>query len=247
MGNGVVFCIILHIEFSKLLIRKRMRPEKVTRVFLVLIGVVALSVARIGVVGSLSAQTNALPFEKWTKDELQAARNEGIAEKDNYHDTLEKSVIFYTNLVRINPRLFAQTYLLAYLKNAPIEPSSKNVNSLKVTLNGMVPLNALTPAENLHRMAKDHAVKSGKSGEVGHAHFEQRLGKFTKSDYAFSGENCAYGVNEAFIIFMQLLIDDGVESLGHRKNLLNKDFKKIGVSQQPHKKYRWNCVMEFGG
>ena len=111
----------------------------------------------------------------------------------------------------------------------------------------MVPLNALTPSENLHRMAKDHAVKSGKSGEVGHAHFEDRLAKFTKSNYTFSGENCAYGMNEAFIIFMQLLIDDGVEDLGHRKNLLNKDFKKIGVSQQPHKKYRWNCVMEFGG
>ena len=46
---------------------------------------------------------------------------------------------------------------------------------------------------------------------------------------------------------MQLLVDDKVPNFGHRKNILNPAFKKVGVSIRPHKVYHYNCVMEFGG
>jgi len=36
-----------------------------------------------------------------------------------------------------------------------------------------------------------------------------------------------------------------VPSLGHRE-ILFTDFTKIGVSIQPHKKYGWNTVLDFG-
>jgi uncharacterized protein YkwD len=44
---------------------------------------------------------------------------------------------------------------------------------------------------------------------------------------------------------MQLLIDDGIESLGHRKNILEPKYQWIGIAIEPHKTYRTNCVMDF--
>jgi hypothetical protein len=44
---------------------------------------------------------------------------------------------------------------------------------------------------------------------------------------------------------MDLLIDEGVPSLGHRI-ILFKPHTQIGVSIQPHKKYRWNAVLDLG-
>jgi uncharacterized protein YkwD len=45
---------------------------------------------------------------------------------------------------------------------------------------------------------------------------------------------------------LQLLIDEGIEDLGHRNNILNPRFNSIGVSIKPHKSYDYNCVMSFG-
>jgi uncharacterized protein YkwD len=62
------------------------------------------------------------------------------------------------------------------------------------------------------------------------------------------GENCDYGYSIAVEAFIHLLIDSGDPvNLGHRKNILDANFKVIGVSGQPHKTYRWNYVMDFAG
>jgi uncharacterized protein YkwD len=60
-------------------------------------------------------------------------------------------------------------------------------------------------------------------------------------------ENCDYGNNKAFDIVMSLLIDEDVPSLGHRENILDPEYKYVGTSIQPHKRYDWNCVIDFGG
>jgi uncharacterized protein YkwD len=46
-------------------------------------------------------------------------------------------------------------------------------------------------------------------------------------------------------IILQLLIDDDVPSLGHRINCLNKEYTKIGVSVQPHKKWDTCAVIDM--
>jgi uncharacterized protein YkwD len=48
-------------------------------------------------------------------------------------------------------------------------------------------------------------------------------------------------------IVLQLLIDHGVPSRGHRKNILNGSSNYVGVSIQPHNGYRFNCVQDFAG
>jgi len=64
--------------------------------------------------------------------------------------------------------------------------------------------------------------------------------------YMEVGENIYYGEFTAEEIVLQLLIDEGIEDLGHRKNILNPRFNSIGVSIKPHKSYVYNCVMSFG-
>jgi hypothetical protein len=61
------------------------------------------------------------------------------------------------------------------------------------------------------------------------------------------GENIRFGSNDATEIIINLLIDDGVEARGQRKNILNKEFKYVGAALAAHDVYRYVCVMNFTG
>ena len=196
----------------------------------------------VGQAPAQEVQKNAL--EQWPQATLAKAWvNAGL----HCHDTLERQVIFYANLVRLNPALFERTLLPEYLEKAPEVPGKHFVSSLRETLSKLQPLGVLEQDEDLYKMAKDHATRSGKSGAVGHEGYEKRMDRFLGKKFNPTGENCAYGFNDPFIVLMQLLVDDKVPNFGHRKNILNPAFKKVGVSIRPHKVYHYNCVMEFGG
>ena len=98
----------------------------------------------------------------------------------------------------------------------------------------------LIPTKALFESAKCHAHNSGAKGYVGH----DRQSSTCKSD--FNGECCQYGYEKPTQIVLDLLIDEGVPSLGHRKIILDTAYTKVGVSIQPHKTYRINTVMDFG-
>jgi hypothetical protein len=201
-----------------------------------------------GIILLLSGQSySQKSFEEWSN----AFYSEGNSAKDvTYMNEEEKQVVYYCNLVRMNPSLFGETYLKAYLDTArPFR--EKWVRSLQKDLRSGTPLSILFPAEDLAREARDHAADMGKSGKAGHNRssgksFKFRMQRF-KDAYSSVGENCDYVNNKALSIVMSLLIDEGIEDLGHRKNILSRDFHFIGVSIKPHRKYGFNCVMDFGG
>jgi uncharacterized protein YkwD len=191
---------------------------------------------------STLAQTGGDPLATWDKDVLKQANTAASA---SYLSDEEKKLIYYTNLCRLKPKLFCQTVLEDYLKNHPDQ--TQGALGLKRTLLADKAVGALMPDEALSKSAKDYATKMGKEGKEGHIDFQERMKPFMKSYMKF-GENCDYGAPLALDAFMRLLIDtsDPV-NLGHRKNLLDPNFKAVGVSGQPHKTYRWNYVMDFGG
>lgn len=182
--------------------------------------------------------------------EAQNSWDPGILEKANtgknirYLKEAEKEVIYFTNLARADGKLFIDTYLTLYLKTNQLKPDSFTQSLIK-QLEKTRDLPMLYPDNDLYEIARDHATKSGKTGAQGHNGFEKRFKPVVKI-FDIYGENCYYGKNNALVIVIDLLIDKGIEDLGHRKNLLEPGYNSIGVSIMPHKKFGYNCVMDFG-
>jgi uncharacterized protein YkwD len=101
----------------------------------------------------------------------------------------------------------------------------------------------------ISRAARDHADDIGRSGSTSHTGSDgsqfwdrmERYGEWTGD----SGENIMFGSSEARTVVMDLLIDDGVPSRGHRQNLLSRKFAVFGVGCAPHKVWRLVCTMDF--
>ena len=126
-------------------------------------------------------------------------------------------------------------YIYAYyLKNK----NDVYVATLMDYLLQMKPVPALYPDKELFESAKCHAETMGKEGKLGHKRIDGCKSKFR-------GECCSYGVSEPLGVVIQLLIDRGVYSLGHRYICLGT-YQTIGVSAKPHKSFKINYVLDFG-
>lgn len=179
------------------------------------------------------------PLEKWDAETI--ARANTAADLD-YLTEEEKHVILFTNLARIDGPRFTTTFLNTYMEN--IKPSRYS-RSLVRDFRKVKDLQVLHPERDLYEVALGHAMESGKSGHTGHRNFDKRF-KPLLGKYNLVAENCAYGYDKAIDIVIQLLIDENVSNLGHRKNILNPEYNATGVSIQPHKKYNHNCVIGYG-
>jgi len=173
----------------------------------------------------------------WTIDELHAANTAGTC---GYMDSTERDLIKYCNLARMYPKKFASIEVQNY--NGPVEhpdqyKNSNNKRSLISDLNASAPTTALQPDSALTIMATCFQLELEASGNTGHNR------KRCTEDYR--AENCSFGKSTAKDIALQLLIDEGVASLGHRKNILNPQYSQLGVAFGNHKKYRNCCVMDF--
>ena len=63
------------------------------------------------------------------------------------------------------------------------------------------------------------------------------------------GENCQFGdtPDGAHEAVLQLLIDDGVASRGHRENIFNAAYAWIGIGVAPHGTYKQCCTIDYAG
>lgn len=181
------------------------------------------------------------PFSKWDQSVLEKCNT---AKDVTYMTDQEKEVIFLCNLARWDGKLFSETYLKQYIDSTETEKNSY-VTSLFSDLKKVKKIKSLQPAEDLYKAADEHAIESGKKGSIGHQKVDARFKKHAPS-YNDSAENCDYGNDQAIDIVMSLLIDEDVPNKGHRKNILDKDMTHVGVSIREHKKYDYNCVMDFG-
>jgi uncharacterized protein YkwD len=187
------------------------------------------------------------PFEKWDAATLEKANS--AKEVAKYTDE-EKKVVFYMNLARLNPDLFAKTYYQKYLDSTQTKETSFT-RSLKNDLVGKYkPMEVVTVKEDLTDEAVSHAKDTGKKGNMGHftsdgKSYEFRI-KSLKETYKALAEACDYGNDKALNIVMHLLIDEGQATIDHRKSILEKKHLLTGVSIQPHKKEKHTCVIELG-
>jgi hypothetical protein len=64
---------------------------------------------------------------------------------------------------------------------------------------------------------------------------------------AFWGENIAYGKATARDVVIALIIDDGLRSRKHRKNIFNPAFNYAGAALGTHARYGTVCSIDFAG
>jgi uncharacterized FlaG/YvyC family protein len=187
------------------------------------------------------------PFHSWKTRDLAKANSARRVEDVSFQ---EKKVIFYINLARMNGGLFVDTYLKDYREDVRI-PKNKYYRSLVKTLREQDALPPLQPQEDLFKEAIKHAKEMGRTGKKGHRSanhksFDERMKKLKKK-YEKMKESNQYGYPDALSIVVDLLIDDDTESLIHRKALLHKDLKFVGIGIRSHKKFRINTSLLFGG
>ena len=189
-------------------------------------------------VGFCFSQTY-ISFDSFFSKKEQKIAN--TASKIYYLKKAEKQVFYYLNLVRVNPKLFAQTFLL---KNKDNIDCLSDYNSLYRELMNMSPLKPVHFDEEFYIHAKCHAIQSGKLDYVGHNRKNGSGCDPIVSNHSW-GECCYYGENDPLVIVLELLVDCNYPDLGHRKIMLSEKFKSMGVFIAPHKSYNYNTVLDF--
>jgi len=184
------------------------------------------------------------------------------AKDADYLTGVEKNVILEMNKVRNNPGQYAELYIKLTLKYYHGKNYSEPGQITIVTQEGAQAVSScisallvsrkagvLQPDRGISLVAKDRAVDQSKTGKTGHYGSDgsspfQRMERYG-GGYSTAGENCAYGPNRGRDIVVQFLIDDGVPSRGHRKNIMSTDFNQAGVSIQTHPQFRYCCVIDY--
>lgn len=189
---------------------------------------------------SLTAQSN--PWSAWEAD---VVRSLNTGSEQEYLNEEEKKVILFMNMARFDGPLFERTFLQSYIQEN-LQENNSYIRSLRKDLKKTAGLRPLVPEKDLTALAQEHARKFGEKGRTGHGDFNKRYEPLLGNPYNHVGENCSYGYEQAVDIVVSLLIDEGVKSLGHRKNILAPDFNSVGAAIRPHKTYRTNCVTAFG-
>jgi len=195
-----------------------------------------------------------IPYrEPWTKKDFCKANTARFA---FYLSKKSKETIRLINLARINGPLFVKTYYIPYLINSEVMAGKNDTavllkkpyyGGLYTDLNMNKKLSLVKPSFSLHLSASFHAITSGLSGYAGHdrpLRFEVRMRVFNLFINNY-GENCDYGNKYPLDAVMSLLIDEGEPTVGHRRNILNKNFRRLGCSFKWHRRYGHNYVQDF--
>lgn len=209
------------------------------RTLLLLLTLAALSWSR-----PTAAQTSPSPYlTHFTPEEISRA-DIGAALRCSDE---ERQLYLLINLARTSPRKFWDHVAKVYLDT--VAPNSY-IASLEEDLTTMEPREPYHPDQRLIDAASYHAYDIGSSGITGHnssdgTGFVARAKRFVQCYGSFSaGECCSFGSSNAIDIVMQLLVDEGVESHGHRNNLLSPKYTMVGLKMFFHSQYQTCCVID---
>lgn len=111
------------------------------------------------------------------------------------------------------------------------------------------PRPTLRLSAGLSRSAHRHAVEIGRAGTIDHmgrdgSTPEARMEREGRVG-GLSGEDIGTGYGGAEVMVLSLFIDDGVPGRGHRQNLLEPDYRVVGVGCAPHARWGTVCVLDF--
>ncbi|CAD8077000.1 unnamed protein product [Paramecium primaurelia] len=178
-------------------------------------------------------------------------------------DKIVRDAYDYLNQVRQNPTFpipKLQELMKLFKGNVLHKPGeiplqtiegTKVIQELIVFLQKQQPVQPLTYDKGLEQACIDHVKDTGPQGVTGHtgtdgSSLSDRIERYGEW-YGKIGENISYGQKNGQDVIIQLLIDDGVGTRGHRKNCFSPDFLLVGIAVGDHKQYQTQCVFDFAG
>ncbi len=172
-----------------------------------------------------------------------------------YLTPVEKQMLLEINFVRTYPKIYAKiiSKYLAAESNSVFGLNNDTYNAgieLIKELNELTPLSILQTSECVYKAAKKHGLDSQKRGFFDHQGSDgsqpwDRILKECK-EYKSGSENGAGNTSEnprAAVI--SLLLDDGISSRGHRRNLLDPKWKYCACYRYSDKTYVYQWVQNF--
>jgi len=208
------------------------------------------------VFGFVSAFSIAQQNYEWPIKTLDTARDV------TYLSEEEKDIILEMNMLRHNPSAYTQKHILwmrVFYHGKVLEIPGKTpfkthegVEAFDECLEALKkaePAPPLTPSKGMSKACKLLVYDQELTGKTGHKDSAgnqpiDRMHKFGHFS-GFFAENIHYGDIEPRFAIISLLIDDGVRSRGHRKNLLNPEYKYTGIATGKHKEFGGICVINY--
>ncbi len=177
-------------------------------------------------------------------------------------DVTTENLVTEMNIARTNPKLYVEI-LKEFKKSFINDMQYKNsegityntsegisaVNEAIDIFENLQPTTTLIADINLDKPAKYHREDTGPKGIFGHegSNGEKFVDRFQRYMIfnGLIGENISYGSSTTRDIILQLIVDDGVSSRGHRDNILNPKFKYCGTAFGYHSQYNNMCVLVY--
>jgi hypothetical protein len=160
----------------------------------------------------------------------------------------EKEFYYWVNYSRSNPTPFYEKVILPIVKLYP-QLEGEYLTSLQTDFSETGPLPLLALNSSLIKMAKNHAeditshnLRPSHTGTAGDG-FSDRFKKYLAR--GCGGENISYGGDNPIFLLTLLYLDIDTPSLGHRKALLNPDFRETGVGSSFYKNGSVFLVEDF--
>jgi uncharacterized protein YkwD len=163
---------------------------------------------------------------------------------------LASEVIAEINLARTAPQQYAQVVARRMSGYRGVE-GEKVVREAVRFLEKARPLPPLVFSNGIAQGALSHVLDMGPTGGRGHRGSNgsqpwDRMARFGQWN-GHAGENIDYGVRDARGIVVRLIVDDGVRSRGHRKNIFSGNFRVAGAATGFHAQYGRMTVIDFAG
>lgn len=140
---------------------------------------------------------------------------------EQHFATLDRDGVYRSGgqLIRSNEGRAAVDEAVAFLRRTPALPA--------LPLNACLSAASQDHADDQHRgRARGH---TGSDGSQPSDRASRHLGR-----RAYCGENISYGRPSARDHVIALIVDDGVPSRGHRRNLFHPPYRSLGIGVGPH-------------
>jgi hypothetical protein len=168
-------------------------------------------------------------------------------------NSLKQEIFEENNKIRANPQSYIpilENHLKYFKGDVFMKPGEIGIQTnegkpaVQEAINFLKKAKALGNVElndNLCRAVQDHVNDIGPKGETGHQGSDGSSPSDRVERYCvWEGgvcENIDFGSKNGVDVILSLLIDDGVASRGHRKNLFNEKVKYVGIAVGTHTEY----------